>query len=113
MTKQMKPWEFKQYLADHKPQQVKFSSDSQKWFDHLGVAPTCCLSFPFIDVGINPTYIRMFDSTNTNWVCFEGVKYVSVEKVVHDALKVKFRIFCESPLRESDPSGREYTVWAE
>ncbi len=113
MTKQMKPLEFKQYIAHNKPKQVKFGSDDQRWFDPLGVAPTYCLSFPCIDVGVSPPDIRIFDSTGANFVRFEGVKYISVEKVVPDALRVKFRIFCESPLRESTPASREFVVWAE
>lgn len=113
MTKQMMPWEFKQYIAQNRPSKVRFDSDSQKWFDPFGVSPTYSLLFPNIDVGINPTRIIISDSTGGNCVCFEGVECIRVEKAVPEALRVKYNIYCSTPLRGSDPSSREYTVWAE
>lgn len=111
-TKKMMPWEFKHYLADHMPNSVRYDYEDQKWFDLYGFDPTFSASFRKIDVGINPTRIRLFDTTTHNYICFEDVKYVQVESQ-NGANCRKFYIYCTSPRKENMCQTRRYTLLAE
>jgi len=107
--KKMMPLEFKRYLAEHTPKSVRYDFDAQNWFDPLGVCHTFRMSFPQIDVWVNPTRIRIFNPKERNYICFEDVKYVQVDQSL-DGGQGKINIVCSSPAQGSAPQSRSYTL---
>ena len=66
------------YLKNTSIRNISFKTKNQKWFDDFGIFPVQVLTFPKIEVCVNPNCVMLHDTDSH--IHFNNLKYASVEE---------------------------------